>query len=58
MPFLKDFHKQLLENQKSKLILFGPQQVEIVKEELPEQIEMYRSVESFIFKYFSEGVFV
>ena len=58
MPFLKYFHKQLLENQKSKLILFGPQQVEIVKEELPEQIEMYRSVESFIFKYFSEGVFV
>jgi len=58
MPFLKDFHKQLLENQKSKLILFGPQQVEIVKEELPEQIEMYRSVDSFIFKYFSEGVFV
>ena len=58
MPFLKDFHKQLLENHKSKLILFGPQQVEIVKEELPEQIEMYRSVDSFIFKYFSEGVFV
>ena len=58
MPFLKDFHKQLLENQKSKLILFGPQQAEIVKEELPEQIEMYRSVESFIFKYFSEDVLV
>lgn len=58
MPFLKDFYVQILENQKSKLILFGPQQAEIIKEELPPQIEMYRSVESFIFKYFSEGVFV
>jgi DNA-binding transcriptional MerR regulator len=58
MPFLKDFYVQILQNQKSKLILFGPQQAEIIKEELPPQIEMYRSVESFIFKYFSEGVFV
>jgi len=58
MPFLKEFYTHLLENQKSKLILFGPQQVEIIKEELPEQIEMYRSVESFIFQYFSENVFV
>lgn len=58
MPFLKDFYVQILQNQKSKLILFGPQQAEIIKEELPPQIEMFRSVESFIFKYFSEGVFV
>jgi len=58
MPFLKDFYVQILQNQKSKLILFGPQQAEIIKEELPPQIEMYRSVESCIFKYFSEGVFV
>ena len=58
MPFLNDFHTHILENQDSKLILFGPQQVEIIQEQLPDKIELYRSVESFVFKYFSESVFV
>ena len=58
MPYLHDFYKQILENKESKLILFGPQQVAIEKDRLPEQIETYRSVESFIFKYFSEEILV
>lgn len=58
MPFLNDFHTHILENQDSKLILFGPQQAEIIQEQLPDKIELYRSVESFVFKYFSESVFV
>ena len=58
MPYLHNFYKNILENQDSKLILFGPQQIAIDKETLPEKIEMYRSVESFIFKYFSQDVLV
>lgn len=58
MQYLKDFHSQILENQASKLILFGPQQAEIDTQQLPPQIEMYRSLESFVSKYFSEKVFV
>ena len=58
MSYLQDFHSQLLENYDSKLILFGPQQIAIDKSKLPEKIEMHRSVESFVFKYFSENVFV
>ena len=58
MPYLHNFYKNILENQDSKLILFGPQQIAIDKEALPEKIEMYRSVESFIFKYFSQDVLV
>jgi len=58
MSYLQDFHSQLLENYDSKLILFGPQQTAIDKSKLPEKIEMHRSVESFVFKYFSENVFV
>ena len=34
MPFLNTFYKQILENHDSKLILFGPQQVSIDKENL------------------------
>jgi len=40
------------------LLLFGPQQVEIDIEKLPEKIELYRSVESFTSKYLEETVFV
>lgn len=58
MPYLKKFHAQILANQESKLILFGPQQAEIDMNRLPSQIEMYRSLESFVFKYFSENVYV
>ena len=58
MPYLKKFYAQILANQESKLILFGPQQAEIDMNQLPSQIEMYRSLESFVFKYFSENVYV
>lgn len=51
MPFLNYFHKTLLANRNSKLLLFGPQQIEIKTEKLPSQIEMFRSVESFISSY-------
>jgi len=57
MPFLKEFYSEILENQDSKLILFGPQQIVIDPKNLPKQIELYRSVESFVEKYFSERVF-
>jgi DNA-binding transcriptional MerR regulator len=58
MPFLTNFHQNLLENRDSKLLLFGPQQIEIDTDKLPGQIELFRSVESFIAKYLEEIVFV
>lgn len=58
MPFLNYFHKTLLANRNSKLLLFGPQQIEIKTEKLPSQIEIFRSVESFISRYLVERVFV
>jgi len=58
MSYLQDFNTQLLENYDSKLILFGPQQALIDKDQLSDKIELHRSVESFVFKYFSENVFV
>ena len=58
MPFLNIFYKQILENHDSKLILFGPQQVSIDKENLPKKIELHRSVESFIYKYFPNKVLI
>ena len=58
MPFLNEFHTNLLKGRNSKLLLFGPQQVEIDIEKLPEKIELYRSVESFTSKYLEETVFV
>lgn len=58
MPYLNDFHEKLLSKTDSKLIIFGPQQLEIDTETLPGKIELYRSVESFITNYFMEKVFV
>ena len=58
MPYLQNFYNKILDKQDSKLILFGPQQIAVDKEALPEKIEMFRSVESFVFKYFSEDVLV
>ena len=58
MPYLQTFYNKILDKQDSKLILFGPQQIAIDKEALPEKIELFRSVESFVFKYFSEDVLV
>jgi DNA-binding transcriptional MerR regulator len=58
MPFLKNFHSTLLENRDSRLLIFGPQQIEIDTDNLPPQSELFRSVESFIAKYLEEVVFV
>ena len=58
MQYLQNFYNKILDKQDSKLILFGPQQIAIDREALPEKIEMFRSVESFVFKYFSEDVLV
>ena len=58
MPFLTNFHQNLLEDRGSKLLLFGPQQIEIDTDKMPGQIELFRSVESFIAKYLEETVFV
>lgn len=58
MPFLTNFHQNLLEDRDSKLLLFGPQQIEIDTDKMPGQIELFRSVESFIAKYLEETVFV
>lgn len=58
MPFLTNFHQNLLEDRDSKLLLFGPQQIEIDTDKIPGQIELFRSVESFTAKYLEETVFV
>lgn len=58
MSFLTNFHQNLLEDRGSKLLLFGPQQIEIDTDKLPGQIELFRSVGSFIAKYLEETVFV
>ncbi len=58
MLYLKNFYKYILDQKDSKLLLFGPQQIAIDTDNLPAQIELYRSVESFVSKYFPEKVFV
>ena len=40
----------------SKLIIFGPQQLEIKTDNLPDKIELYRSVESFMSNYFIQTI--
>ena len=57
MPYLKSFNEKLLLNTNSKLIVFGPQQIEIDLNNLPNKIELYRSVETFINKYFEEKMY-
>lgn len=56
MPYLKLFNEKLLLNTKSKLIVFGPQQSKIDLNNLPNKIELYRSVESFINNYLEEKI--
>jgi len=58
MPFISQFHENLLKDRDSKLLIFGPQQIEIDIDKLPGQVELFRSVESFIAKYLEEKVFV
>ena len=57
MPYLNDFYNDLLKGRDSRLLIFGPQQIEIDTESLPAQIELYRSVEAFISKYLEDAVF-
>ena len=58
MPFISQFHENLLKDRDSKLLIFGPQQIEFDTDKLPGQVELFRSVESFIAKYLEEKVFV
>lgn len=58
MPYLNDFHEKLLSQSNSKLIIFGPQQLEIDTGNLPNKIELYRSVETFVTNYFNQNIFV
>ena len=57
MPYLKSFNEKLLLNTSSKLIVFGPQQKEIDFNNLPNKIELYRSVNSFINNYFDKKIY-
>tara|TARA_A100001011_G_scaffold365435_1_gene417120 strand:- start:826 stop:1749 length:924 start_codon:yes stop_codon:yes gene_type:complete len=57
MPFLNNFYNNLLKGRDSRLLIFGPQQIEIDSELLPTQIELYRSVEAFISKYLEDAIF-
>ena len=56
MPYLNLFNEKLLLNTNSKLIVFGPQQTKIDLNNLPNKIELYRSVESFINNYLEEKI--
>jgi DNA-binding transcriptional MerR regulator len=56
MPYLKLFNEKLLLNTNSKLIVFGPQQSKIDLNNLPNKIELYRSVELFINNYLEEKI--
>ena len=58
MPYLKLFNEKLLLNTNSKLIIFGPQQTKIDLNNLPNKIELYRSVELFINNYLEEKISV
>ncbi|MDB4307028.1 hypothetical protein N9935_02470, partial [Flavobacteriaceae bacterium] len=58
MSYLDTFHKTLLKDSKSKLLVFGPQQVEINLSAIPDRIELFRSIDAFNLKYFQEHIFV
>jgi DNA-binding transcriptional MerR regulator len=56
MPYLNLFNEKLLLNTNSKLIIFGPQQTKIDINNLPNKIELYRSVQSFISNYLEKKI--
>ena len=56
MPYLNLFNEKLLLNTNSKLIIFGPQQTKIDINNLPNKIELYRSVQSFISNYLEKNL--
>jgi DNA-binding transcriptional MerR regulator len=58
MDYLNDFHKRILSDTNSKLLIFGPMQVEIDLGKMPEKIELFRSIDAFNVRYFQENIFV
>ena len=58
MDYLKDFHRRILKDANSKLLIFGPMQVEIDLGKMPEKIELFRSIDAFNVRYFQENIFV
>lgn len=58
MDYLTDFHKRILSDTNSKLLIFGPMQVEIDLGKMPEKIELFRSIDAFNVRYFQENIFV
>jgi len=58
MEYLADFHHKILKDTQSKLLIFGPLQVEINLSKLPEKIELFRSIDAFNVRYFQENIFV
>ena len=58
MDYLNDFHRRILNDTNSKLLIFGPMQVEIDLGKMPEKIELFRSIDAFNVRYFQENIFV
>lgn len=58
MDYLNDFHKKILRDTESKLLIFGPLQVEIDLSKMPNKIELFRSIDAFNVRYFQENIFV
>jgi len=58
MDYLSDFHQRILKESDSKLLIFGPLQVEIDLSKMPDKIELFRSIDAFNVRYFQENIFV
>ena len=58
MDYLNDFHQKILRDTQSKLLIFGPLQVEIDLSKMPNKIELFRSIDAFNVRYFQENIFV
>ena len=58
MDYLSDFHQRILKDSDSKLLIFGPLQVEIDLSKMPDKIELFRSIDAFNVRYFQENIFV
>ena len=58
MDYLTDFHHRILKDTQSKLLIFGPLQVEIDLGKLPQKVELFRSIDAFNVRYFQENIFV
>ena len=56
--YLLNFYNSILKETSSKLLIFGPQQVQIDQAKLPQKIELFKSVDAFRVSYFNENIFV